>query len=138
MRIGVDPVDGLLLPCLPTPPIAVGDEEQLLLGKVLQSREEIGRTHIVALFPCEEGSAQTARIRNVLTQRQAPVDSERLAMRTGDREMMVLVDKTLRLVLECFDGVVVPPAGVVSSLVIMSTGGVKRTWIQSAMGHQFI
>jgi hypothetical protein len=37
----------------------------------------------------------------------------------------ILVNKTLGSLLEFFDGLIVPPVGVISDLVVMATGRVK-------------
>ena len=39
MRVGVDAVDCSILASLATPPVAVADEEHLLLRKVVQARQ---------------------------------------------------------------------------------------------------
>lgn len=50
---------------------------------------------------------------------------EDFVLRANDRELRILVDKALSTLFKGFNGLVIPPVSVVSTLVVVSTGRVK-------------
>jgi hypothetical protein len=50
---------------------------------------------------------------------------EDLALGTSDSKVGILVDKALSTLFECFNGLIVPPVSVVSTLVVVSTGRIE-------------
>lgn len=110
MWVIVDIIDGLLLAGLATPPVGVEDEEELVVGEVIESRQTLVRSGLLPLFPRSEGGCNTARICNVLTQRQSAVDVQRSVVAL-DGEVVVLIDKAISPFIEFFDRAVCPPIG---------------------------
>lgn len=125
MGVLVDPIDGAFLTDLAAEEAGVCDEEHLLLGVLLQAREELPGFFFFDLFPGVEGGAQPARVCNVLAQCQPAVDVQLLALRVEDREVGILVHEAFRLLLESSDGSVVPPVRVIARLVIVAAVGVE-------------
>jgi hypothetical protein len=50
---------------------------------------------------------------------------EDFVIRTGDSKVGILVNEALSALFECIDGLFVPPVSVVSTLIVVSTGGIK-------------
>lgn len=125
MRIIIDRLFSRLLCSLSTPPITVSDEEQLLFSERFQAREMKIRFCLVVLLPCVVRCRQPSSIGNVFTQCQSPVDMENLVVGTNDCKLGILINKALCTLFECFDGLVVPPISVVSTLIIVSTSRIK-------------
>lgn len=50
---------------------------------------------------------------------------ENLALGTSDSKLGVLVDKALSTLFKCFNGLIIPPVSVVSTLVVVPTGGIE-------------
>lgn len=117
MRILIDFADGRFLPGLAAPPVRIGDEEHLVLGEILQTREQLRRAGLLELLPRGERGAQAARIGDILAQSEFAVHVQGLGVRAGDGEFMKLVDEALRLGLEGRDCFVVPPFGEIPGLV---------------------
>jgi len=120
MRILIDTPHGNLLARLATPPVRIGDEEQLLLGEVLEARQEFCGVCFLAPFPRAEGGGNAAGVGDVLAERETAVDVEGFVVRAGDGEVGVLLDETVCFLLEGADGLVVPPVGVVAVLIVVS------------------
>lgn len=125
MRILVDAPHGSLLPRLATPPVRIGDEEQLLLGEVLKARQEFCGVRFLAPFPGAEGGGNAAGVGDVFAERETTVDVDGFVVGAGDREVRVLLDETVGFLLEGVDGLVVPPVGVVAVLIVVSTARVE-------------
>lgn len=125
MRILIDAADRRLLPRLAAPPVGIGDEEQLLLGEVLQAREEFGRVRLFALFPGAEGRGDAAGVGDVLAECEMAVDGEGFVVGARDGEVGVLLDEAVGFLLEGVDGGIVPPVGVVAVLIVVAAGGVE-------------
>lgn len=125
MWILIDAADGRLLPRLAAPPVGIGDEEQLLLGQVLQARQQFGRVCFLAPFPGAEGRGDAAGVGDVLAERETAVDVEGFVVRAGDGEVGVLLDEAVGFLFEGQDRLVVPPVGVVAVLIVVSAGRVE-------------
>lgn len=92
---------------------------------MLETRQELRRLFCFDRFPGVKRSAQSTGIGNIFAKGQSTVDVKLLALGIEDREIGVLIHETLRLLLESIDGLVIPPVGVVSILVIMTSVGVE-------------
>jgi ribulose 1,5-bisphosphate synthetase/thiazole synthase len=125
MGIVIDRLLSRLLGSLPTPPITIRDEEQLLFAKRFQAREVKIRLNVVVLLPCMVRSRQTSGIGDVLAQCQSSVHVEDLVVRPSDGKLGILINKALSTVFECFDSLVVPPVGVISTLIVVSAGRIE-------------
>lgn len=125
MFIGVNTLNRILLARLATPPVPIRDEEELLLGEMVQTRKILVRLLVSTSLPRLVGRRQATRIGNVLAKRQAPVDVERLAILSVHGEVGVLLDEALGSVFKSLDRLLRPPVRVVARLVVVSTGGVE-------------
>lgn len=124
--IGVDALDSRLLARLAAPPVGITNEEQLFLREEVQARQtEVGRLG-GAFLPSLERGRQAACVGDILAQREAAVDVQRLAVGAFDREVRVLVDETLGFILEVRDRLICPPVRVVPVLVVVASGRVER------------
>ena len=125
MRIRINPTNSRLLPTLPTPPIRIRHEEQLLLGEIFQAGQ-IQVLHFRAShLPSSEGGADATRICDILAQCKFAVDVQRFIVGSLDGEVVVLGDEAGGAGLEIEDGGGGPPVCVVPVLVVVATCGVE-------------
>lgn len=125
MGIIIDRLLGRLLSRLSTPPVTIGDKEQLLFSELLQTRKVKVRLGVVVFLPSVERGSQTTSVGDVLAQCQPSVHMKDLAVRTSNVKVRILVNKALSSFFECIDGLIVPPVSIVSSLIVVSTGGIE-------------
>jgi hypothetical protein len=127
MRIRVDGTDGRFLGGLTAPPVGVGDKEKLFFGKMLQTRQQGVRGSGIPLLPSVKSRRQSSGVSEILTQCQTSVHVQwfGVGIRAWNGEIRVLVNEALGSLLEGFDGLIVPPVGVISGLVIVPTGGIE-------------
>jgi hypothetical protein len=121
MRISVDPVDCCILARLAAPPVGVRDEEQLVLSEVLQARQVLRGLLCRSALPCLERCRESAGICDVLAQSETAIDVKRLAVRSRDGEVGILVNEAFGLCLEGFNRRVRPPVRVVAVLIVVTT-----------------
>jgi hypothetical protein len=125
MGVGVDSVDSVLLARLATPPVRIGNEEQLVLCEVLETREILVGLLVRATLPGLVGGRQSASIREVFTQCETAVDVERLVVWARHSEFRILVYEALGTFFERVDCGVRPPVCVVSVLVVVSASRIE-------------
>src|SRR5690349_12923717 len=80
MWICVDAIDRCFLPSLPTPPVRIAHEEQLLLTEKLETRQMLVRCFCRALLPSRKRCRHATGVCDVLTQCEPAVDMQRLVV----------------------------------------------------------
>ena len=144
MRIYIDALNRRLLATLPTPPIRIAHEKQLLVAEMVQAGEvEVLRVagggggrglRWLARLPCCEGCADAPCVGDVFAERELAVDVQGFLARSFDCEIRVLVDKTFCAGLEGRDGGVRPPVGIIAVLIVMAACRIK-SMRQFVPGH---
>lgn len=125
MGIVVDGFPSSLQGGFAAPPISIGDEEELLFGELGQSGQLRVRRCLFTLLPGMKRRPNTASVCNILTKRKASIHMERFGVLARHSELGILVHKALCTLLKPFDRFLIPPVGIVSGFIIVSSSRVE-------------
>lgn len=120
--ITIDSSDCCFLSSLAAPPTPICDKEELLFCKIAQTGEQSIRRSIITFLPCMKCGCKASCISDVLTQSEATIHMERLRVRPWNGEISILIDKALSPCFKGFDCFIIPPVGIIPTLIIMPTG----------------